>query len=223
MNQLGLPFSINASFVLDDFSGEKNQELVVNILNLIKGKATANIFVYGDKGFGKSHLLQGVIIEGLKQDQKSVYLDLNDDISTDIFELISDFQIIALDNVDQCNQDNEKYIFDLINKLHSTNQMIVFSSRVKPEGLSVFIDLKTRLSLASIYSLNRLDDDEIQNVIKRKLNNKSLKVDQRVIDYLIKNQTRDLKKIVEIIDKLDTFSLEKKRSITVPLIRQMLG
>ena len=223
MNQLGLPFSINASFLLDDFSGEKNQELVANILNLIKGKATANIFVYGDKGFGKSHLLQGVIIEGLKQDQKSVYLDLNDDISTDIFELISDFQIIALDNVDQCNQDNEKYIFDLINKLHSTNQMIVFSSRVKPEGLSVFIDLKTRLSLASIYSLNRLDDDEIQHVIKRKLNNKSLKVDQRVIDYLIKNQTRDLKKIVEIIDKLDTFSLEKKRSITVPLIRQMLG
>ena len=223
MNQLGLPFSINASFLLDDFSGEKNQELVANILNLIKGKATANIFVYGDKGFGKSHLLQGVIIEGLKQDQKSVYLDLNDDISPDIFELISDFQIIALDNVDQCNQDNEKYIFDLINKLHSTNQMIIFSSRVKPEGLSVFNDLKTRLSLASIYSLNRLDDHEIQHVIRRKLINKSLKVDQRVIDYLIKNQTRDLKKIVEIIDKLDTFSLEKKRGITVPLVRQMLG
>ena len=223
MNQLGLPFSINESCILDDFSGEKNQELVANILTLIKGKATANIFVYGDKGFGKSHLLQGVIIEGLKQDQKSVYIDLNDDVSPDIFELISDFQIIALDNVDQCNQDNEKYIFDLINKLHSTNQMIVFSSRVKPEGLSVFNDLKTRLSLANTYSLNRLDDDEIQHVIKRKLNNKSLKVDQRVIDYLIKNQTRDLKKIVEIIDKLDTFSLEKKRGITVPLVRQMLG
>ena len=223
MNQLGLPFSINASFILDDFSGEKNQELVANILTLIKGKATANIFVYGDKGLGKSHLLQGVIIEGLKLDQKSVYIDLNDDVSPDIFEFISDFQIIALDNVDQCNQDNEKYIFDLINKLHSTNQMIVFSSRVKPEGLSVFNDLKTRLSLANTYSLNRLDDDEIQHVIKRKLNNKSLKVDQRVIDYLIKNQTRDLKKIVEIIDKLDTFSLEKKRGITVPLVRQMLG
>jgi DnaA family protein len=223
VNQLGLPFSINASFILDDFSGEKNQELVANILTLIKGKATANIFVYGDKGFGKSHLLQGVIIEGLKLDQKSVYIDLNDDVSPDIFELISDFQIIALDNIDQCNQDNEKYIFDLINKLHSTNQMIVFSSRVKPEGLSVFNDLKTRLSLANTYSLNRLDDDEIQHVIKRKLNNKSLKVDQRVIDYLIKNQTRDLKKIVEIIDKLDTFSLEKKRGITVPLVRQMLG
>ena len=223
MNQLGLPFSINASLTLDDFSGEKNQELVANILTLIKGKATANIFVYGDKGFGKSHLLQGLIIEGLKQDQQSVYLDLNDEVTPDIFELISDFQIIALDNVDQCNQDNEKYIFDLINKLHSTNQMIVFSARVKPEGLSVFNDLKTRLSLASIYSLNRLNDDEIHQVIKRKLKNKSLKVDHRVIDYLIKNQTRDLKKIVEIIDKLDTFSLEKKRSITVPLIRQMLG
>ena len=223
MNQLGLPFSINTSFILEDFYGERNQELVANILTLIKGKASANIFVYGDKGFGKSHLLQGVIIEGLKQDQKSVYLDLNDDVSSDIFELIGDFQIIALDNVDQCNQDNEKYIFDLINKLHSTNQMIIFSSRVKPEGLSVFNDLKTRLSLASIYSLNRLEDDEIQHVIKRKLNNKSLKVDQRVIDYLIKNQTRDLKKIVEIIDKLDTFSLEKKRGITVPLVRQMLG
>jgi len=223
VNQLGLPFSINASLTLDDFSGEKNQELVANILTLIKGKATANIFVYGDKGFGKSHLLQGLIIEGLKQDQQSVYLDLNDEVTPDIFELISDFQIIALDNVDQCNQDNEKYIFDLINKLHSTNQMIVFSARVKPEGLSVFNDLKTRLSLASIYSLNRLDDDEIQQVIKRKLKNKSLKVDHRVIDYLIKNQTRDLKKIVEIIDKLDTFSLEKKRGITVPLVRQMLG
>ena len=216
MNQLGLPLSIDTSFILDDFSGKRNQELVANILSLIKGKATANIFVYGDKGFGKSHLLQGLIIEGLKQDQQSVYLDLNDEVTPDIFELISDFQIIALDNVDQCNQDNEKYIFDLINKLHSTNQMIVFSARVKPEGLSVFNDLKTRLSLASIYSLNRLDDDEIQQVIKRKLKNKSLKVDHRVIDYLIKNQTRDLKKIVEIIDKLDTFSLEKKRSITVP-------
>jgi len=54
-------------------------------------------------------------------------------------------------------------------------------------------------------------------------NNKSLKVDQRVIDYLIKNQTRDLKEIVAIIDKLDTYSLEKKRGITVQLVRQMLG
>ena len=223
MNQLGLPFSINTSFILEDFYGERNQELVANILTLIKGKGTANIFVYGDKGFGKSHLLQGVIIEGLKQDQKSVYLDLNDDVSSDIFELIGDFQIIALDNVHQCNQDNEKYIFDLINKLHSTNQMIIFSSRLKPEGLSVFNDLKTRLSLASIYSLNRLDDHEIQHVIRRKLINKSLKVDQRVIDYLIKNQTRDLKEIVAIIDKLDTYSLEKKRGITVQLVRQMLG
>jgi chromosomal replication initiation ATPase DnaA len=97
VNQLGLPFSINASFILDDFSGEKNQELVANILTLIKGKANANIFVYGDKGFGKSHLLQGLIIEGLKLDQRSVYIDLNDDVSPDIFELIGDFQIIALD------------------------------------------------------------------------------------------------------------------------------
>ena len=62
MNQLGLPLSIDTSFILDDFSGKRNQELVANILSLIKGKATANIFVYGEKGFGKSHFLQGVII-----------------------------------------------------------------------------------------------------------------------------------------------------------------
>ena len=38
------------------------------------------------------------------------------------------------------------------------------------------------------------------NMLSREnVKNKSLKVDHRVIDYLIKNQTRDLKKIVEII------------------------
>ena len=44
-----------------------------------------------------------------------------------------------------------------------------------------------------------------------------------VIDYLLKRQSRDLAGLIGILDALDRYSLENKRTVTIPLVRELLS
>jgi DnaA family protein len=44
-----------------------------------------------------------------------------------------------------------------------------------------------------------------------------------VIDYVLARQSRDLPHLIALIDALDRYSLESKRPITVPLVRELLA
>jgi DnaA family protein len=43
------------------------------------------------------------------------------------------------------------------------------------------------------------------------------------MDHLLTRFSRDLKHLMDLLDRLDRFALVHKRAITVPLLRQMLA
>ena len=70
MNQLGLPISLNSKMLLNNFIG--NNELINYINSLSFNNEASEIYVYGEEGLGKTHLLQGAVLSALNDGELSL-------------------------------------------------------------------------------------------------------------------------------------------------------
>jgi DnaA family protein len=92
-----------------------------------------------------------------------------------------------------------------------------------PVELRVMKDIKTRLSLTAVFKLEELNDELTVMVIDSQMIERNLKIDSKVYKYLFKNVSRDLKKLLSTLDDLDQASLQSKKPISIPFVREFLN
>jgi len=222
MNQLGLPLALNTKMLWRNFSGDKNQQLIEFLTNLSSQSSASVVYVYGDKSSGKTHLLQGCAFEALEQSLGVVYLDFAREMPDGILNGLEDNDWICIDNVHCLDENQQQELFDLYNRATHTSVKLIVSGPALPGELTLLKDLKTRLSLATIFCLESLDDKSKKDIIQQQMNERNLKIDRKIYDYLFKYHSRDLTDLLSAIDQLDEASLQQKNNITIPLIKQVL-
>ena len=84
-------------------------------------------------------------------------------------------------------------------------------------------DIKTRLSLTAVFKLEELNDELTVMVIDSQMIERNLKIDPKVYKYLFKNVSRDLKLLLSTLDDLDKASLQSKKPISIPFVREFLN
>ena len=222
MNQLGLPFALNAKMLWRNFSGDKNQQIIEFLTSLFDQSSASVVYIYGDKSNGKTHLLQGCTFEVLERSLAVVYLDFAQEMPDGILNGLEDNDWVCIDNVDFLDENQQQELFDLYNRATHTSVKLIVSGAVLPGELTLLKDLKTRLSLATIFCLESLDDKSKKDIIQKQMNERNLKIDRKIYDYLFKYHSRDLTDLLSAIDQLDEASLQQKNNITIPLIKQVL-
>ena len=68
-----------------------------------------------------------------------------------------------------------------------------------------------------------LSEAESRAAMRREADRRGLFLSDEVMGYLLTHFERDMKHLMAMLDRLDTFSLASKRAITVPLLKQMLA
>ena len=222
MNQLGLPFALNAKMLWRNFSGDKNQQIIEFLTSLFDQSSASVVYIYGDKSNGKTHLLQGCTFEVLERSLAVVYLDFAQEMPDGILNGLEDNDWVCIDNVDFLDENQQQELFDLYNRATHTSVKLIVSGSVLPGELTLLKDLKTRLSLATIFCLESLDDKSKKDIIQKQMNERNLKIDHKIYDYLFKYHSRDLTDLLSAIDQLDKASLQQKNNITIPLVKQVL-
>lgn len=223
MSQLGLPFSLNSKMLLDNFIGIKNQQIKSFLRQLFEQKTAAIVYIYGNKSSGKTHLLQGLTNVVLAKNLSVVYVDFEQYLPA---KMMSDFATkdwVCLDNIDNLNPEQQAELFTLYNNLGQINTKIIVSAASKPHDLPHLKDLKTRLSLSTLFALEKLDDDAKKRIITAQIQDRNILINPKIFDHLFKFYSRDLKELLAAIDLLDQSSLSKKTPITIPLIKQILS
>ncbi|MEO1890790.1 MAG: DnaA regulatory inactivator Hda [Candidatus Thioglobus sp.] len=222
MNQLGLPLALNTKMLWRNFSGDKNQQIIEFLANLFDQSSASVVYIYGEKSSGKTHLLQGCAFEALEQSPGVVYLDFAQEMPDGILNGLEDNDWICIDNVDCLDENQQQELFDLYNRATHASVKLIVSGLALPSELTLLKDLKTRLSLATIFCLESLDDKSKKDIIQQQMNERNLKIDRKIYDYLFKYYSRDLTELLSAIDQLDKASLQQKNNITIPLIKQVL-
>ena len=83
-------------------------------------------------------------------------------------------------------------------------------------------DLRTRIGQALVYQVKPLSDEEKAATLQNQARGRGLKVEDEVIGYMLRHAERDLPSLMAVLDALDRASLERKRPVTVPLLKEML-
>ena len=220
MNQLGLPISLDSKMLLDNFLG--NKHLLEFITQLYVDKTSAEIYVYGTSGLGKTHLLQGAVSRVLSNKQSAMYIDCHNSLPGHVVESIEQLKWISIDNIDAINDNEHSLFFDLYNRAKQARVSMLISGSGLPSELDIMKDLKTRLGLAAIFQLQPLDDELTMSVLNNQMVDRNLSIDSKVYEYIFKYYSRDAKVLLTAIDDLDKASLQAKQSITIPFVKKTL-
>ena len=84
-------------------------------------------------------------------------------------------------------------------------------------------DLRTRLGSGLIYRLQPLTDAEKAAAVATLARERALKLSTEVINYLLRHASRDMRTLAMLVIALDQYTLEQKRPVTLPLLRELLA
>ena len=74
-----------------------------------------------------------------------------------------------------------------------------------------------------MFALQALAEGETRAALRREADRRGILLSDDVMDYLLTRFQRDLKHLMNLLDRLDEFALSERRAVTVPLLKKMLA
>lgn len=198
-----------------------------------------SIFVCGDRGSGKTHLLhaceqvaQGcgldVVhwqVQGQGEGQGHIRAD------SKVIHCPSDFKsqwrLMIIDDVHLMNEADQACAFNWFVNASAPGdhlrRMILMSADQHVSALAIRDDLRTRMAQGLCLELKTLDEQACRAVLIEQAKLRGLALKGDVLDFMMTRFSRDLSNLVGWLDQLDAFSLRTQRAITIPLIKDMLN
>ena len=194
MKQLALGISPPPQPTLDNFVPGANAELLARLRELQAGTYSESVlYLWGEPGSGKSHLLQSC----------------------------ANVQRVA-DDVEQLDEAGQIGLFNAINETRESGGAVLAAGSAPPAQLPLREDLKSRLAWGLVYQVKPLTDEERSAYLRAEAARRGMPLPDEVIAWLLTRMRRDLRSLAAILDRLDRHSLETKRPITLPLVREAL-
>lgn len=172
------------------------------------------VYLWGESGVGKTHLLLALA------DQAARYI-LPDAPSAD-FEYVPATTLYLLDDCQLLDADSQVAAFNLFNQVRDNGGLLVATGDAPPAGLQLREDLRTRLGWGLIYQVHGLSDEEKVQALQQLAQARGLSVSPGVLPYLITHFRRDMRSLAAMLEALDRYSLETRRPVTLPLLRELL-
>ena len=210
MEQSYFNYNLKPGLAIDDFFvSTSNKKAYSFILN--KKIDNKKILLIGPNKSGKTHL--GKIWQ---KNNNAISYENN-------FEIILNYKKnIFID--DFFKNINEEQIFHLINHCSINKLTILLTSNKEVfEHNFLLKDLVSRLKTFNLLRINLPDDDLIINLIIKLLHDKQIIIkNEEIFHYILKRIERSYEEVFLFIENIDKLSLEKKRELTIPLIKKLL-
>jgi len=221
MKQLILDISPPQSPSLANFIAGHNVELLQMLYTLAaSGLQERFVYVWGELGSGKSHLLKA-FLQSMRANQRDVtYIHAGTQQAIDPEALEN--AVVAVDDVELLDEQQQIALFNLYNRMREGQGVLLVSGHCAPAQLELRQDLVTRLGWGLIYQIHALSDVEKIQALKTHSQERGFELSQEVAEYLLRHWRRDMPSLLAMLDSLDRFSLETKRPITIPLLKQLL-
>lgn len=84
-------------------------------------------------------------------------------------------------------------------------------------------DLVSRLTWGAVFQLASRSDESLCHIIQFRIEHRGLEASDDCIKFLLTRVDRELSNLMLIVDELDKKSLQAKRKLTIPFIKQALN
>ena len=228
---LALKFPDDETFA--SFYPGQNASLLTQLRNSVVGLGEPVLYMWGESGSGRSHLLHALCSEVDERGESVAYIPLHhyQGMSLDIFENMEKVTLVCIDNVDAIAGDKkwEKALFDFYNRwLDNKNSRpkgasLVLCASDLPKLLGIKLDdLVSRFEWGACYHLSPLNDEEKLGALQLRAQLKGMKLPVDVGRFLLNRLSREMSTLLKTLDKLDNASLVAKRKLTIPFVKEVL-
>ncbi|MGV6860111.1 MAG: DnaA regulatory inactivator Hda [bacterium] len=228
MKQLPLPIQLTERTTFDNFLAGDNAPAMDCLREAVENANEPQVLIWGQKGRGKTHLLQAVCHHAASQGLRPAYIPLSDGLSCapDMLDGMERMDLVCVDDVDVVATRAlwEEAVFGLVNACRQSGCTLVFSSTQPPGDAGIELpDLRSRLMWGPVFHLQGLNDANLKRSLRRRAEARGLTLDDAVIKFILDRLPRDYGSLIAGIDRLDTEALAQQRRVTVPLVKEALG
>lgn len=158
------------------------------------------LIVYGEEGSGKTHLLN--LCTSMTGDDMAI---------DNTHEIFGDLE-------------KEKDLFHRFNLAKEQGQFLLLTmDRAVAQQDIKLPDLASRLRAAPSVEIESPDEVSLEAILVKLFHDRQLQVEPGLISYILPRIERSFKVARDLVETLDRHSLSARRSITVPLVRDILG
>lgn len=232
-------------FTFDNFIRGKNNEFAIAASKAVAeapGRAYNPLFIYGNPGLGKTHLMKAIghdinrnfdckvlyvssekfvtdLVESLKDKSKNTESEFRKKYRTVDVLLIDDIQFISGKAATQ------EEFFHTFNELYSRNKQIIISSDRPPKEIKNLEDrLKSRFNMGLTVDIQPPDFETRMAILQDKVKLESIVLNNEILEFIamnIKNNIRELEGA--LINVLAHYKLKKDAPMTVDYVKGILA
>lgn len=221
-NEILFEDKVKKEYTFDSFVvGKNNREAHAAALSVCyyPGKFNNPLFIFGNPGLGKTHLLHAIgnYVKANKADEKVLYIYSEDFVTLlieamknktveDVKEMICSVDYLLIDDIQRLKQSTSQEIFfNMYNKLISDNKQIVITSDIHPTELKGIENrLISRFSSGLSVSVGSPEFETAKAILQKKMEGRSdeIMIDDEVLDYLATRFASDVRKLEGTLNEL---------------------
>ena len=215
LNQLLLDFDYKTNFNEHDFYLSKSNSNAFNLINRWPDWDKKILNISGEKFSGKSHLAN---IFKLKS---KAFLIKGNEIDNSIFKSIKLHESVIIDDFEECKE--EEILYSIFNLIDQDSKYLLINSLKPINEIKYRLPDLTSRSKNCLYAVIENPDDELLfAIILKNFSDRQIKIEKKIINFIISRIDRSYRKIDEFIYKIDELSLKKKKPINLKTIKEIL-
>jgi DnaA-homolog protein len=178
------------------------------------------LYLFGAPGSGRSHLLKAwtALHGGTYFDAALSHTDAPKHPLEGHFEGTA----LAVDNCQLLDEASQIALFNTYNRARLGQARLLVAGHAPPMQLALREDVKSRLAWGVALEVFALDDDERMAALLQHATARGMRLGSGVIEYVSTHGRRDMPSLMALLDALDVASLQSKRPITLPFVREQL-
>ncbi len=201
-------------------------------------KAYNPLFIYGDSGLGKTHLLHAIghyaqsLYPGIRVRYVSSEEFTNDFINSIANNRGSLFQqryrnidILLIDDIQflQGKAETQEAFFHTFNTLHDHNKQVVITSDVPPKHLTGFEDrMRSRFEWGLITDVQAPDLETRIAILRKKAQNEHLQVPDDILEYMASKVSSNIRELEGTLIRVTAFASLNRTPVDMPLVQTVL-
>lgn len=216
LKQYTLPLIQQPNFTSYSYFVSESNASAYQLVELWPNWQTKRYVVYGPTGYGKTHF--GHILRDLTD---GVFMPATQ-ITTRVFENIPPQTCYIVDDIHEIREPAR--LFHFYNLTVENDCAVVYLSNFAPGHYDMGLpDLNSRFRSLALIELPQPDEPLCKAIIKKVFSDLQIAVGEEVVDYMLGHMSRSLTDIHQSIQLMNQTSLEQKRKITIPFIKELFN
>ncbi len=233
--------NLNPKYTFDNFIiGPFNEIAYAAAMAIVEepGKSYNPLFVYGEVGLGKTHLIQAIGNKIKEKDpSKNVkYIPAEKLISTivnairgqsveELKKNLRDIDVLIIDDIQFIagKDKTQEEFFHTFNSLYQKNKQIILSSDRHPNNIPALTErLKSRFNGGMIADINIPDYETRMAILKQKIEEKNVTISADVLEYIANNIQKNVRELESAINRIIIYKKANNKNITLEDAKKLL-